>query len=386
MSKKITITILSISLLTVMAGAAVAPALGVIQEQFSQSPAMLIRLIVSMPALFIILVNLSFTHITRILRTRTIALIGLTMYIVCGVGAFLAKEIITLLILRAMLGMSVGLIMPLSTGLLAYYNPPEKMAGLMGLSAAMNQLGGVIATLLAGYLATISWNYTFLVYSLGLIAVVLVVLFLPNEKLRVETKRTSTRFIIWHFHPSIIGMLLCMGLFFVFVTNFAITESTHFSTMEITYLMMAVDVIALIAGMLFGRMMKALAKQMKYIPPVVYIIAYAMLSAEIPADIKDYTTLVALLLIGIANGIGIPYLNTIASIKGGKDSVTTVMPLLSASLYLGQFISPVIVGSLTTLLFGLDQLACYKIALAFAVIYLLQVYGTRHFQSLPPEG
>lgn len=28
----------------------------------------------------------------------------------------------------------------------------------MGLSAAMNQMGGVIATLLAGMLANISWN------------------------------------------------------------------------------------------------------------------------------------------------------------------------------------------------------------------------------------
>ncbi|MCK8623347.1 hypothetical protein [Prevotella sp. E13-27] len=42
--------------------------------------------------------------------------------------------------------------------------------------------------------------------------------------------------------------------------------------------------------------------------------------------------------IGIANGVGIPYLNTIASIKGGKDSAITVMPLLSAALYLGQFV------------------------------------------------
>ena len=42
-------------------------------------------------------------------------------------------------------------------------------------------------------------------------------------------------------------------------------------------------------------------------------------------------------LIGIANGVGVPYLNTIASIKGGKNSATTVMPLLSAALYLGQF-------------------------------------------------
>ena len=35
-------------------------------------------------------------------------------------------------------------------GLLAFYFPPEEQARLMGLSAAMNQMGGVVATLLAG--------------------------------------------------------------------------------------------------------------------------------------------------------------------------------------------------------------------------------------------
>jgi hypothetical protein len=35
--------------------------------------------------------------------------------------------------------------MPLSTGLLAFYFPPEEQARLMGLSAAMNQMGGVVA-------------------------------------------------------------------------------------------------------------------------------------------------------------------------------------------------------------------------------------------------
>ena len=42
--------ILSLSLLTVMAGAAVAPALGTIREHFSDSPDTVVQLIISMPA------------------------------------------------------------------------------------------------------------------------------------------------------------------------------------------------------------------------------------------------------------------------------------------------------------------------------------------------
>ena len=402
MSKKITFTILSISLLTVMAGAAVAPALGIIQQHFNGASPLQIKFIVSMPALFIIIVNLLFTQVCRVLRTRTIAIIGLLIYVVSGMGAFLVDDINVLLILRALLGMSVGLIMPLSTGLLAYYNPPEEVARLMGLSAAMNQMGGVVATLLAGVLATIQWNYAFLVYALGLIVVVLVLLYLPNEKLTpargykreaMEVEPGSTELQarelarnegIWvmmrRFHPSIIGMLLCMGIFFVFVTNFAMTEKEHFDALQVTCLMVGVDVIAFFAGMMFGKVMGNMPVQMKYVAPILFITGYCLLS------FFGNSVLVILgnALIGAANGFGIPYLNTIASIKGGKESVTTVMPLISAALYLGQFISPVVVNTLSSFVFGYDIKGPYKVAVMLAVIYFIQVISTRHFQSIPP--
>lgn len=180
---KLTWTILSISLLTVMAGAAIAPALGIIRDHFSDASDVLVQLIVSLPALLIIVTNLFFPCLCRWMKTRTLALTGLVLYVLTGAGCFFVDNIWILLCLRALLGLSVGMIMPLSTGLLAYYFPPEKQAGLMGLSAAMNQMGGVVATLLAGLLAGIQWNYAFLVYLLGLIAAVMVLLFLPNERL-----------------------------------------------------------------------------------------------------------------------------------------------------------------------------------------------------------
>ena len=90
--------------------------------------------------------------------------------------------------------------------------------------------------------------------------------------------------------------------------------------------------------------------------------------------------------VGIANGVGVPYLNTIASIKGGKNSATTVMPLLSAALYLGQFVSPIIVTSASRILFGQADLAGpYKVGIVLCLLFLVQVYFTRHFQSLPPN-
>ena len=73
-------SILSLSLLTVMAGAAVAPALNVIQAHFAQSSQTVVQMIISIPALFIVITNFFFPKLCRRLNPRTLVLLGLSLY------------------------------------------------------------------------------------------------------------------------------------------------------------------------------------------------------------------------------------------------------------------------------------------------------------------
>ena len=389
--KKLTTTILSMSVLTVMAGAAIAPALDIIGAHFAQQGVseMTIKLIVSLPALFIILTNLFFHSISRWLSTKVIALLGLTMYILSGAGCYLADNIDVLLLLRALLGVSVGLLMPLSTGLLAYYFAPEEQARLMGLSAAMNQLGGVIATAIAGVLAaSCGWQYAFLVYLMGIPAMVLVVLFLPADRIGDRSKRGkpfSLKSLV-KFHPSVVGMLLLMMTFFIFPTNFAPMASQNAYLGQnhdtVTAIMVGLDMVALVMGLLFGWLMKHFRLSIKYFCPILFLLGYgcyclSMLSVPM--------LIAGSVLAGMATGIGVPYLNTIASIKGGRTAATTVMPLLSMALYLGQFVSPLVVSPLAEWWFPNMPQGPFAVGCLLSLLLLLQVVSTRRFQSLPPE-
>ena len=382
-SGRLTFTILSISLLTVMAGAAMAPALWAVKAHFADKPDLLIQFIVSLPALFIIVTNLCFPLLCRVAKTKSIAVAGLVLYVVSGTGAFFLEDISAILVLRALLGVSVGMIMPLSTGLLSYYFPPEDQSRLMGLCAAMNQIGGVIATLIAGVLAKVGWNYAFLVYSMGLFVLILVLLFLPNE--RLETPKGSGGFVrnIKRFYPSVLGMLLLMICFFIFPTNFSAVcvRTTNLDPIAVTIIMVALDVVAALVGVVFGGMMRRFRLSVKYFAPTSFLLGYLCFatSQSLPS------LLVSCLFIGIANGIGVPYLNTIASIKAGQDAATTVMPLLSAALYAGQFLSPLVATPLAAKFFPGNVLGIYWIACAFSVLFLLEVFATRHSQALPPE-
>lgn len=388
--KKLTATILSMSVLTVMAGAAIAPALDIIGAHFTQQGVseMVIKIIVSLPALFIILTNLFFHSVSQRLSTRTIALIGLIVYVLSGAGCYFADNIVLLLLLRALLGVSVGLLMPLSTGLLAYYFAPGEQARLMGLSAAMNQLGGVVATALAGVLAaSCGWQYAFLVYLMGIPAMVLVVLFLPAERIGDKSKRGKAFSLksLVKFHPSVVGMLILMMIFFIFPTNFAQMASQDAYLAQhhgmVTAIMVGLDMVALVMGLLFGWLMRHFRQSIKYFAPVLFLLGYGCYCRSMSLPML----LVGSVLAGIAMGVGVPYLNTIASIKGGKTAATTVMPLLSIALYLGQFVSPLIVTPLARCCFPDMPQAPFAVGCLLSILLLLQVISTRQFQSLPPK-
>lgn len=82
------------------------PALGVIGACFEGWNPLLIQLIVCLPALFIILTNLVFPRLCRLMKTCTLALSGLALYVLSGAVAFYIDDIWARLVLPALMGLS----------------------------------------------------------------------------------------------------------------------------------------------------------------------------------------------------------------------------------------------------------------------------------------
>ena len=368
-----TAAILSLSLLTVMAGAAVAPALGVIKAYFSSSDPVLVQMIISMPALFIVLTNAVFPALCRRFRARTLVLLGLLLYTVggCAAGAFSA--ILPVLLMRALVGMGVGIIMPLSTGLLSFYYPPEKLDSLMGLSSAMNQMGGVVATLLAGLLANLSWRASFLVYLMGLLSIVLCLVFLPNDSIAPPKGENETRgTVLRTYFRYILAMFLLMSAFFLYPANFALETTAEGLIPQgaIALIMAMMDFIAFLGGLLFVQCKVLLGGKMKYLAPALFLAGYLLLALAG----GWFGTLAGSVCVGFANGVGIPYLISQASVRAGRTAASTVMPLLSAALYLAQFLSPILMGAVRGAFGDVSRLP-YCFAAVLSAAFLLWSAG-----------
>ena len=333
--------ILSTALLTVMAGAAVAPGLAQIAEYFENAAAVQIKLILTLPALFIIATSLITDRLTKFLSKKKLMSIGLLMYLIGGAGGAFAESIYTLLAFRALLGVSVGIVMPLSVSYIADFFEGEERAHMMGLSAAASNLGGAFATLLAGYLAVYSWRMPFAVYSASLIVLIMVIFFIPQDDktLIPETKsgRLPGGVYIWGGWAFAL-----MVVFYAFPTNIAIyIHKNGYGDASVTgYLISIATATGFAAGMMFKRIRRALGRFLH--PAVPFLITAAFL-------IFHYSTarwqmLIAVLCTGSSMGLAMPIINTGAASRAEGRNVKA-MSLVTAMLFLGQFTSPIIIDS-----------------------------------------
>ncbi|WP_303857549.1 MFS transporter [Aminicella lysinilytica] len=368
-SKKLAVTVLSLSLLTVMAGAAVAPALGVIERYFAGESQLLIQMIISVPAIFIVFTNMFFPKMCKVCKSRTLVLIGLILYTVGGCAAGLFSSIYTVLAARALVGIGVGIVMPMSTGLLAFYFPPDRQATYMGYSSAMNQMGGVIATLLSGLLAGISWRASFLVYLMGLISIILCLIFLPNHRIVSEETHASGG-AFKEYYAFVIAIFLLMTTFFIYPANFAMETVAEGVIPQkfISVIMAGMDFVAFVGGLSFVLIMKRLLNKTRLLAPGLFLLGYVLLL--FPGGWIG--TLAGSVCIGFANGLGIPFIISTASRKAGKTAATTVMPLISMALYLAQFLTPVIMSVVKSALSGHNIAHLpYMVAVVVAVLLLI---------------
>ena len=138
-------------------------------------------------------------------------------------------------------------------------------------------------------------------------------------------------------------MFLLMSSFFLYPANFALETTAEGLIPQgaIALIMAMMDFIAFLGGLLFVRCKVLLGGKMKYLAPALFLAGYLLLALVG----GWFGTLAGSVCVGFANGVGIPYLISQASVRAGRTAASTVMPLLSAALYLAQFLSPILMGA-----------------------------------------
>jgi len=219
-----------------MAAAAVSPALAKIRAAFPEVSPTVIKLTLTLPALLIIPFSLLSGWLVSRWTPRRVLVTGLVIFAVGGMGGGLARSMTELLIYRGVLGIGVGLIMPLSTSLIADLFEGEARTRMMGLSGSVSHLGGVVFLVVSGWLACIGWRYAFAVYGLAIVSLALVLAWLPEWERKAPGAQRSLRLPGGVWYCALLGALMMIA-FYAVPTNLALfvenEESLFFSRVRL---------------------------------------------------------------------------------------------------------------------------------------------------------
>lgn len=227
--------ILSISLLTVMAPTAVSPAISSIKDAFPNISNEAAKYVLTLPSLIMIPFSLFSGWLTNRMNVKHILYLGMILYVVLGISGGLVNNFTSLLVIRALFGISIGLLMPLSNSLIFDFISPSQRGKVLGWSGSANQFGGIMFSLASGLLAAYSWRYSFGVYIVALLPLFLVIIGLPSIPSRKKTRKENSG--KTHLGPKlfILAFLSMMSsvTFFVVNTDLALfiqEEKNVFST------------------------------------------------------------------------------------------------------------------------------------------------------------
>lgn len=338
--QKLVITILSIAFICIMNSAAISPALGAIGEHFHDSDTLMIQSILTLPSLCIIFTSLFFNLILEYLSIKKVAYIGLALYLIGGIVPGFLDNLNAILFFRALSGIGTGLLMPLSTGLLAYFFTHKELPKLMGYAAAMNGLGAVIGTLFSGALVNWNWRLPFFIYIFAFITVFFVVLYLPDVKMEREKEKMRLKD-YQTIAPFIIIMILNMLIFYSIPTNFSLVcnQNNIIPKSLIGFVMVIQPLAGFVVSAVITKIYPVVKDRFKYIGFLFYLIGFGLICFMVQYPILG---MIGLAFVGFGTGYNMPMLNAQVGLHMTKQKVTNGMALMSAAMFFGQFISPII--------------------------------------------
>ncbi len=376
-NRKVKLTLLLVSSLTIMSVITISPALPQMSTAFSHlaNASFLVKLVLTIPALFIAIISpVTGRLIDRYGRLRILWL-SLILYAASGTAGFYITNLYVILISRALLGVAVGMSMPIVITLIADYFDGAERQKFVGIQIAFMSLGGIVFIGLGGILADIGWRYPFLIYLCSLLVLPLSILYLYEPAIvqqKTKTEHSSKA-------PPIIWLLF-INTMMMWILFFLIP-------VQIPFLLRAIGVeknsligAAIATSTAFSAVSSFSYARIKARLGFVSIfsIGYLLMAAGflcIAFSNTYWLVIIAMMLSGLGMGMMIPNTNmwvmkiTPPEVRGKEIGKLTTF------WFLGQFLSPVIIFPILAYLslsqtFMLASAVLFTISVTFLMFYI----------------
>lgn len=382
-SKLSLITLLVGSMLILMGGAAVAPALPQISLAFPEYDGIWITMIITLPSLAIAVTGFSVGMMAdRFGKVRTLC-VSLAVFAAAGMSGYVIDDLPLLLVSRFFVGVGIAGLTSCITALLSeYYHGTARVKVLSYQSAAMG-IGVLVLETGGGALAGYGWHSPFLIYGLGFVILALVIVSLREPKpmelssARPADGRTGDRSVILYCYVGIFCTML-----------FSFTLPTRLPA----YMAEVLGEASLMSGIVLGihgtvqacvtlmhRRIADHVDRFAIIPLGLCLIAVSLAMFALPAGLA--VTIVNACIMGVGIGLISPTVVNLLAEQVTSDTSGKVMGGYSTLLNLGQFICTFAVAGLLLIEPGVAQtfpvmgLFAFAVTAFFAILYVTKYRG-----------
>lgn len=359
----LSVTLLITSSLTIMAGAIIAPALPEMSAYFNgQAAEVYIKLLLTIPAIGIVLFSSLIGSIADKWGRKPVLLLSLLLFGLSGTSGIWIDNLYVLLASRFMLGIAVAGIMNAATAMVGDYFDPQARSKFLGLQASFMSIGGILFLNIGGILAEWSWRGPFYLYALSFLIMLLVWTKLPViSGARVALDRQENRL-----PPNLLKIV-----YVVFIMGFLGMVFFYLIPVQIPYLLkvsygssntligFAISLATLTGALASFNYTRVAAY---FSTTKIYGLSFLFLGAGyflIATSGSVLMTMAGLAISGIGTGLMMPNGNLILLSILPDQVKGKWLGGLTTAIFLGQFLSPIIVSPIVS---------GYSIEMAFACV------------------
>ncbi|MBT2700077.1 MFS transporter [Bacillus sp. ISL-40] len=280
-------------------------------KAFPQYDPTIVMLVATFPGLIQIVPALFYGKLSKMFKKRTLLFVGLSLFIIGGVLPTFIDNLWLIIAMRGILGLGVGITMPLSVDVITDFFDGRERDFLIGFgTSTIACIGAIFFQLVGGILAdAYGWHYGFLTYLFPIWILAITILYLPEPEKKQVSKADSNQAAVKIKLPKAIywvslGQVFYSALIFGYVVNISVVIQAD-KLGNATEAGLAISIFTfgtLIAGFLFGKI--------KHKLPTMYL-PLAVLMTGVGMAICYYSPTLTMILIGsvfggFAMGIGIP--------------------------------------------------------------------------------